>query len=420
MYRVWYSTESFADYIIDNTNLKNYKVEKYHLLESDARDDDFHALPDHIKQILKLDCPDLIIERKLSTYSEPILSIEVTTEAGTGHNVFQRFGRIVSAVEHGIPSFYIYPKAKIITRKKTGTIKWDKINPLIFHALEVLMRTYNIPALFYFFPSDYDAEKDPLKSNYLKDQGLKCSTNIAKYAGCPDETDAEMQNMFLAINTLISKVECSTPREACQQILIDPVYSDRRTLMLQTFFDLSKRKKDKTKQSPNTSTITIPTEYLINYLKSHNYVESQYESLLKQREETVIYTLGAKDFRADPYTGCLTAIDFMQCRAGSRYTFEERNKNLVVAFGKVIIDDGNKIIDIKGSMSVERFCKDVRSSEKRNLLKSKYSELKEGQVPRYYMQVRYGSMFSKNKAVRMFSYYADAILFKDGALWREN
>ena len=420
MYRVWYSTESYADYFINNTDLRNFPVEKFYLLESDAKDDDFHALPDHIKQILKLDCPDLIIERKMPTYSEPILSIEITTEAGTGHNVFQRFGRIVSAVEHGIPSFYIYPKAKIITRKRTNSTKWDKINPLIFHALEVLMRTYSVPALFYFFPSDYENSKDPLKSKYLKDQGLKCSSDIVKYPGCPDETDPEMQSMFLAINTLISKVESGTPREACQKILIDPVYDDRRTLMQQMFFNLSKRKKDKMKLSPNTSTVTVPTKYLINYLKAHNYEESQYESLLKQREETVIYTLGTKGFRADPYAGCLTAIDFMQCRAGSRYTFEERNKNLVVAFGKVVSDAANEIIDINGSMSVERFCKDVRSSEKRNLLKNKYSDLKEGQVPRYYMQVRYGSMFSKNKAVRMFSYYADAILFKDGALWREN
>ena len=420
MYRVWYSTESFADYIIDNTNLRNFPVEKYYLLESDARDDDFHALPDHIKQILKLDCPDLIIERKLPTYSEPILSIEVTTEAGTGHNVFQRFGRIVSAVEHGIPSFYIYPKAKIITRKKTNTTKWDKINPLIFHALEVLMRTYNVPALFYFFPSDYDNSKDPLKSNFLKDQGLKCSTDIVKYSGCPDETDPEMQDMFLAINTLIARVEASTPREACQTIIGDEVFGQRRTLMQETFYDLSKRKKDKIKQSPNTSTITVPTKYLINYLKSHQYTESQYESLLEKREETVIYMLGTKSFRADPYTGCLTAIDFMKCRTGSRYTFEDRSKNLVLAFGKVTPNKASETLDFQGTMSVERFCKDVRSSEKRNLLKSKYSELKEGQVPRYYMQVRYGSMFSKNKAVRMFSYYADAILFKDGALWREN
>ena len=41
------------------------------------------------------------------------------------------------------------------------------------------------------------------------------------------------------------------------------------------------------------------------------------------------------------------------------------------------------------------------------------------EIPRYYMQVRYGSTFSKVKHIRVFSYFADAILFPDGALWRD-
>ena len=50
----------------------------------------------------------------------------------------------------------------------------------------------------------------------------------------------------------------------------------------------------------------------------------------------------------------------------------------------------------------------------------KYKELKKEQIPRYYMQIRYGSTFSKNKSIRIFSTFADAILFKDGALWRDS
>jgi hypothetical protein len=87
-YRIWYSTESFADYIIANTALRNKTHEKRKLYESDANNaNNFHSLPDHIKQILYLDAPDLIVE--LDT--EPIFSIEVTTEAGTGHNAFLSF-----------------------------------------------------------------------------------------------------------------------------------------------------------------------------------------------------------------------------------------------------------------------------------------------------------------------------------------
>ena len=112
-YRVWYSTESFADYLIDNTVLKSKNIVKRKMYESDANNaKNFHTLPDHIKKILYLDAPDLIVE--LDT--EPIFSIEVSTEAGTGHNAFQRFSRLAASVENNVPAFYIYPEAAIITR----------------------------------------------------------------------------------------------------------------------------------------------------------------------------------------------------------------------------------------------------------------------------------------------------------------
>ena len=84
-------------------------------------------MPDHIRKILYLDAPDLIVERN----NEPIFSIEITTEAGTGHNAFQRFSRIAASVENSVPAFYIYPEGAIITRQGAMP-KWDTINPLIF------------------------------------------------------------------------------------------------------------------------------------------------------------------------------------------------------------------------------------------------------------------------------------------------
>lgn len=115
-YRIWYSTESFTDYIIANTNLQGKNVVKKKMYESDANNSrNFHAMPDHIKQILYLDAPDLIVEID----TEPIFSIEVSTEAGTGHNAFQRFARLAASVENNVPAFYIYPEAAIITRENT-------------------------------------------------------------------------------------------------------------------------------------------------------------------------------------------------------------------------------------------------------------------------------------------------------------
>ena len=62
-YRIWYSTEEFADFIIDHTDLKDKECVKKKMYESDANNaKNFHTMPDHIKKILYLDAPDLIVE----------------------------------------------------------------------------------------------------------------------------------------------------------------------------------------------------------------------------------------------------------------------------------------------------------------------------------------------------------------------
>jgi len=83
-YRVWYSTESFANFVIQHTSLKNKNVTLRKMYESDANNQrNFHSLPDHIKKILYLDAPDLIVE--LNT--EPIFSIEVSAVPQMGVQV---------------------------------------------------------------------------------------------------------------------------------------------------------------------------------------------------------------------------------------------------------------------------------------------------------------------------------------------
>ena len=196
MFKVWYSTESFADFIINNTKLKEYKLEKNKIYESDANNQkNFHTMPDHIKEILYLDAPDLIVELN----SEPIFSIEISTEAGTGHNAFQRFARIAASVEKNVPAFYIYPEAAIITRtnKSTGEdiVKWDSINPLVFKALDEVMNIYNVPALLYYFPTDYRSFINPFDSPNFSTKGLKYNKEV-EYAGCPDDKDDDIQNLF--------------------------------------------------------------------------------------------------------------------------------------------------------------------------------------------------------------------------------
>lgn len=415
MYRIWYSTESFADFIINNTSLKNKKTIKQKLYESDAKNARyFHTMPDHIRKILYLDSPDLIVEREM----EPIFSIEISTEAGTGHNAFQRFARIAASVENDVPAFYIYPEASIITRSSVGRIGWDSINPSIFHALEAVMGIYSIPALLFYYPTDFRKYPNAEKSSLQSSKGIRHDKDIINYPGCPDSTDNEMKELFKCINEVIDKTKTSVI-DGRRGLLSSLCIRERRSFMQSEAHRKSNGKSIRT-MSPLTATIEIPTTHLLNYLKQYEKNEYAIGELLKNRDMTVIYQVNAK-FRGDPYPGAIAAIDYLLCREGK--TYEDRKYNLVLAFGLVEKDEDNKTIEFSNKTnkdsSIKLLADALQKSEKHNLLKKDYDDLRNFEIPRYYMQMRYGSTYSKVKHIRVYSYFADAILFPDGSLWRD-
>lgn len=414
MFRVWYSTESFADYIIDYTILSSRNVVKNKMYESDANNPKrFYTMPDHIRKILYLDAPDLIVEFN----NEPIFSIEVTTEAGTGHNAFQRFARIAASVENEVPAFYIYPEGAIIHRKAVET-KWDTLNPLVFRALEAVMSIYSIPALLYYFPSDIKHYyQHPMQAPNLKNKGLRFDKDIVNYPGCPDSSDSEMKEMFSVLDSIIEATESKGVINARQGLLRDITIRGRRNKMQEEYATRANG-KDYRNMSPLKAVEEIPTDFLMNYLSIYEYDGYNIGELLPSRETTMLYQVDA-NFRGDPYPGALAAIDYLVCREGK--TFEDRKSNLVLVFGKLEIDRMDETIRVLNDkrITIKDFFDAVKGSEKHNLLTKDYSALKSVDIPRYMMQVRYGSTYSKVKHIRVFSYYADAILFPDGSLWRD-
>lgn len=414
MYRAWYSTESFAEYIIANTSLRGKSVAKKRMYESDASSPTyFHAMPDHIRKILYLDAPDLIIEKD----NEPIFSVEITTEAGTGHNSFQRFARIAASVENSVPAFYIYPEGAIITRKGANPC-WDRINPAIFQALESVMSIYDIPALLYYFPTDMDGYlNNPAMAPHFAQRGLQYDADTIHYEGCPDSADAGMQKMFAAIDEVIDSTEKYGIMKGRERLLRTLPIRERRSQMQAEFFaKAAGRTIDN--MSPVSAVTVVDTEYLMNYLSQYEDRKYEIGELLRSRKQTVIYQANAH-FRGDPYPGVLAAIDYLKCREGK--TYEDRRNNLILVFGKVTVDEVNRTIVIANehNSTITDFFNDVKSSERYNLLTKDYSDLENKDISRYLMQVRYGSAYSKVKHIRVYSYFADAILFPDGSLWRD-
>jgi hypothetical protein len=410
-YRIWHSTETFADFILDHTALKG-RASKKKLYASDASNPkEFHTIPDHIKKILYLDSPDIIVESVSARGFEPIFTIEVSQEAGTGHNAFQRFARIAASVENAVPALYVYPDGAIVSRKGSAD-RWDRINPLIFQAMTRVMDIYNIPALLYYFPTDLEQHPCAQDSPNRLTKGLLLDTD-PRYLGCPRAEHKEMKELFQTIDLIISEVEKAS-LAALLSLRGKPAISARVRFM-NAEYERRREGREIREMSPASAVMLLPTEKVIRFIERCGTKQNKVGELIRSRPQTAIYQVNA-EFRGDPYPGALAALDYLLCRDGR--TFENREMNLVMAWGKV--RETATTIDIAQSKcSVTDFCDAVSSCEDKNILTKAYCELRPGDIPRYFMQVRYGSTYSKVKHIRVYSYFADAILFHDGCLWRD-
>lgn len=408
MFRLWYSTRSFANYIVAHSAQLGAlqtagRLTLRKLYESDANNPaNFHALPTHIKQILYLDAPDLIIELD----NHPILSIEVSEEAGSGHNAFQRFCRLAAAVERGVPALYIYPEA---VRVKRGTRwSWDQINPLVFDALDNVMRVHQIPALLFYYPTLFRSKVAPAP-------GSKGHIYDKTHIDQPDSGDSQMRSLFATVDLIVGQAR-TRGYVSPNNLMSDPSINGRRRWMSSEW---TTKHKSRT-WSPLTATMDIPTTALLALLQT--YAGKTYRFSpdgMASRSQTVVYMPDAK-LRADPYGGALAAIDYIKCRTGP--TYEDREKNLVIAWGSTNLTGGKLAVSQSKADSVAAFVGAVQGlygAPGKVLLGQSFASLSGSQIARYYMQVRFGTTFTKAKELRVLSYFCDAILFHDGALWRE-
>lgn len=413
MFTLWYGeSEDFAKYLVENTNLNILPHQYKKMYKSDADSPKhFFEMPDHIKQLLRYDSPDVIIDYE----DEPILVLEYTLSAGSGDHPYQRMPRIICACEREVPAIYIMPEYKAI--KRSRVYSWDNLNPLSVYVFEQIMGICGTPALFYYWPSHYPMNAE--NAYNLSAGGLKYD---AKYIECPDSADVGMQRMFKFINEVLVKTKGDVI-SGRKSLIHTMVCREERERMLKDFAD----KGWPTDRLPNNSnsSIIVPTEYLINYLKKYEtktYKIGKFIGADSRPETVIMFTNASFRKSGDPYVGELAALDFLKCREGK--TYEDRKRNLVLSYAKVNIDEKNKtlLLDTSAKASIDDFCDMVNKNERNNNLAIRvkcYAGIIGEEIPRYYMQMRYGTVFSKNKSTRISAYFADAILFKDGAFWRD-
>jgi len=377
MFKVWYhDNRTFAEYLIETTKLNEHDPE----IERISTGRDFADNPDMIQKILYLDMPDAVV-----TYGfpeKPILGIEFCAEAPSGHDIFQRVARVAASASFGTAFAFIFPEKKWIVRTTGG--RWDNYNPLVMRALMHISRFHKVPSLSFFWEAD--------RLTGIEAEGfLRVDEN---YENMPDRRSEEMKNFTKFVNLTIDYV---LQNRDFREMMFDPFILEREAWMWEKYHQRYRSRPNMFRWSPLTSCRKIQTSELISLIEEVTGKRPNLPHYVSEREETIIYEPGTRQFRSDPYSGSLVGIDYLMCRCGE--TVRHRHRNLAMRFRNVSF-----------AKMQEMFVRYYRDR----------CPFNPGQVEidRYLtLHLKDGCRYTKQKELRIYCYIADLLIFRDAALY---
>jgi hypothetical protein len=248
-------------------------------------------LPDYITNLLAYDRPDII----MAVDKEPVLVVEKSSEVPSGHNMGQRFGRMVRAAEHDVPSIMFFPYLAM----KHGTHAGEcYANARYFKAMWEVSRIHDTPFWSINWPCDDDAElindgtEDELLGQFITefiDNGFEVDgLDVA------DDIKEEMQWGY------------------DRSVDVNPAYESL----------------------PRSAKIRDTEAVVDEWREERGEVELPDEFF--DREETLVYKCNmspSKCRREDPYAGMQFVYDYGWCREGPDPS--EKHRNLVINVPKV-------------------------------------------------------------------------------------
>lgn len=243
-----------------------------------------------IQKALAYDRPDII----LSADSQPLLVVERTIEVPSGHNVGQRFARLVAGARMKIPLIYFGPYAAYKHGGKTQGPRY--MNLRLFYALIKLAELEKTVITILNWPVDKSYEiiqnpdiRDLRIQEYLRtflDPLIKRKTNIA----------AEIKNSHF------EKLQEQERQEFIKSQVVDP---DQYALP--------------------------PDSVIIDELNKIGVLKKSRPKNLTTKE-IVFYNVGMKYIRSDPYTGMAFLYSYLYCGG-----LKNRIRNLVLYFPNISI-----------------------------------------------------------------------------------
>lgn len=245
--------------------------------------------PPIIEDLVRYDRPDII----LLADGRPVLVLEKTREVPTGHNVGQRFARLVRSVESGVPTIKFFP---FDARKHGAYTAICNLNARLLWAFARMSEFHQTPVLAVNWPADDHGE--------LLDDGSE------------DAEIAELVNAYVA----------SGFDSACQAFTSHAAWMEseyeRRVAAYGGYGGWP----------PSVRVVDADDFVAQNAAR----LDRQTAAALRARPEVLVYTIGMTEEacrREDPYTGTQFIYDYIWCRSGPRP--ENKSRSLVLEFPRI-------------------------------------------------------------------------------------
>ena len=280
-----------------------------------------------MRKVLAYDRPDIVLLHRMN----PILVVEETKEVPTGHNVGQRFLRIAAAAQAGVPCLYYFPYAAMKHGGDTAGPRYT--NTRLFKALDAVTRLTGTTVTTINWPVD---------DNYELRLGQ-------------DKKDEDAREY---VKTLLDLYSNSPDLRQLNEGLLSSAIHLRMVQERDWFARNSIRKPEQYDKPPPSVRMLTPTAFSERHKLSCKELEGF--------ERLVVYRVGMRKMRADPYTGTAMLYRYL-------YVLEHTSRALVLWFPEI----------------TEAMWRDAAVNPNR-------------------------------KEIRLFPIAADAILFKDNLVLREN
>ena len=379
--KIWHpNDENSAHWFIAGSSLKG--LDWVPCIIPNAGTAEFLNLPETLKEILRLDKPDLIATLEINGIDIPVVSIEITTTTPQSQHAKQRVPRLVAAAESQVPALYIIPERK----RSSGSI-YSLGNDLFF-GVDRIQTINHVPVIIYAYPDN---------------EGM--IFHDPNYPNQPNLISPSIINAFRTIDILVTnKIKGNNTNALYEnQWILD---------------ELARQNARGAKSNisvKNYSTLKeLPTTDLADFIEqntgmSKGHITGTINKLpnrIKSRTNTIIFKPQGRLFKHanDPYSGMLAFFDYAFCRTGR--SVEDRNKNIIY------MPSNDSIYNI-----TDEFC-----PQGYNKFWNHDCPFRSINVPDIDQQfqishhLQYGCVFTKIKPLRILGYFSDLIIFQDSML----